>query len=339
MSTHLNVQPRDLSFIVQGPVYNAINNSKRLSVTCRALNSIRENFPEAELILSTWEGGNVDNLTYDVLVLNKDPGSEIMHPSGVRHNVNRQIVSTMAGLKVASRKYIIKTRTDVVFTHNKCLDYLFCYQKRSDDYRFTKERVLVASVTSVNPNKYLQFPYHPCDWFYFGLKEDMIDIFDIPFFPEPEFTHWFKTRECPINHPAYWTTARYAPESYLWYSFCKKHLDIKFDHLCDISNNNIEISERIFANNLVVLKPSQLGIVSLKNKYVYSYLYHMYTFTEWKRLYNKYCQGTLPIGYDFDMALYRLAHYVNMLRPKIGLRTIIKKVSGIINKLSGIIVS
>ncbi|PIP82768.1 MAG: hypothetical protein CO113_03415 [Elusimicrobia bacterium CG_4_9_14_3_um_filter_62_55] len=313
------IAPSDISIIVQGPICGATDGRAGPSVTGRALNSIRKHFPGAELILSTWEGSDVSGLNFEVLIMSKDPGAGICNERyGLRHNVNRQIVSTTAGLKAASRKYAMKIRTDLLFTHSNCIDYLSRYNLRSNEYRLTKERILVVSTTSVNPRKSFQLPYHPCDWFYFGLKADLVDIFDIPLFIEPEFTHWFKTRKYPKNHPNFDNTARYAQESYIWYSFCKKRLNIEFDHLCDTSHNNVEISEKTFANNLVVLTPSQLGIVSLKYEPNYANSWHMYTFTEWKRLYNKYCRGELPASFDYAKVLYGSAYFVSVLRSKIG---------------------
>ena len=325
------IRSSDVSIVVQGPIFGNINDPDVQRFTKRALISIRKQFPESELILSTWVGSDTHDLDYDILVLSKDPGSAVRDEvNNIYHNGNRQIISTINGLRKASRKYAIKTRSDVIFTHGKCLNYLHKYPVRSTMYRFTAERVLVVSVTSVNPNRKLQLPYCPCDWFYCGLKDDLIDIFTIPLFPEPEYTMWFKNRKPPHNNPFPTVISRYNPENYIWYSYLSKHMSIKFDHQYDISNNNIEISEHSFANNLVILKPSQLGIISLKNKYDYASLYYMYTHTEWKKLYNRYCQDALLDNFDYDLLLYKLADYYRLIRVKIGLRTRINKIK---NKL------
>lgn len=63
----LDIKPKDISVVVQG----AINKE----ITPRCLQSIRTLLPNAEIILSTWEGSDVDGLDYDKLVLNKDPGA------------------------------------------------------------------------------------------------------------------------------------------------------------------------------------------------------------------------------------------------------------------------
>ncbi len=327
--TVAGVGPSEVSFIVQGPIYRRPAGADGVQITKRVLESVRQHFPGCELILSTWKGSDVRDLDYDCLLLNDDPGSWLRDETNrYYHNVNRQIASTLSGLQVASREYAVKTRTDVIFTHGKCLGYINKYTNRSEDCRFTRGRVLVATVTSVNPRRNLQLPFHPCDWFYCGLTEDLLDIFTIPLFPEPAYTEWFKTRTYPCNHPNRTSMARYAAESYIWYSFCRKYLDVAFDHLCDVANNSVAISERTFANNLVILKPSQLGIVSLKKPFLHSYLYYMYTFTEWKALYNKHCGGNLSILIDVDLWFNKACYYYEDYRRRFGLRTRIKKLIG-----------
>jgi hypothetical protein len=76
------ISDKDISVVVQGPIH------KQDNLTKRVLESVRTHLPNAELILSTWKGSDVDGLDCDVLLLNDDPGAI----NG--YNVNRQIVST-----------------------------------------------------------------------------------------------------------------------------------------------------------------------------------------------------------------------------------------------------
>ena len=58
----------DISVIVQGKI---IGNGLDNEITKRVCESIRRLMPEAQIILSTWEGENTDGIPYDKLVLNK----------------------------------------------------------------------------------------------------------------------------------------------------------------------------------------------------------------------------------------------------------------------------
>ena len=52
------IDSKDISVIVQGPI-----NKKE---TPKCLKSIRKFLPEAEIILSTWQGTDISNLDYDI---------------------------------------------------------------------------------------------------------------------------------------------------------------------------------------------------------------------------------------------------------------------------------
>lgn len=95
-----SIKFEEISIVVQGPV--------QPTITENALRSIREHLPGGEIILSTWEGTDCSGLEYDLLVLNQDPG--VLPPAML--NTNRQIVSTVNGLKRVTRKYAVKFRTD-----------------------------------------------------------------------------------------------------------------------------------------------------------------------------------------------------------------------------------
>ena len=103
---------KDISVVVQGPIHTQDNLTKRV------LESVRTHLPDAELILSTWKGSNVDGLDCDVLLLNDDPGA-----INGRNNVNRQIVSTRNGLQKATRTYAVKLRTDMQLTGTGFIDF------------------------------------------------------------------------------------------------------------------------------------------------------------------------------------------------------------------------
>jgi hypothetical protein len=61
------INSSELSFVVQGPIYQ--------DITDKVCESIREYFPECEIVLSTWEGSSIEGLKYDKVVFSKDPGS------------------------------------------------------------------------------------------------------------------------------------------------------------------------------------------------------------------------------------------------------------------------
>ena len=65
----MRINSEDLSFVVQGPVSEHTN---------LALKSIRENFPKSEIILSTWEGSNINGLDLVQYIRNKDLNAPVV---------------------------------------------------------------------------------------------------------------------------------------------------------------------------------------------------------------------------------------------------------------------
>ena len=101
-------QPEQVSFVVQGPVEAA-----GPAWTARTCAALRAFFPGAEIVLSTWAGTYPKGIAYDALVLSEDPGPVGTNPSNA--NVNRQLVSTLAGIEASSRPLVVKVRSDLQF--------------------------------------------------------------------------------------------------------------------------------------------------------------------------------------------------------------------------------
>src|SRR4029077_10044080 len=99
------MKPNELSFVVQGEVIRETSPLTGRPVTQSSLESLRLHFPEAEVILSTWQGTSVDALSFDKVVFSEDPGNWNTARPGAAlklDNTNRQIVSTRNGLREAS---------------------------------------------------------------------------------------------------------------------------------------------------------------------------------------------------------------------------------------------
>ena len=251
------IDPKDISVVVQGAV--------DVVLTPKCLKSIRKFLPGAEIILSTWEGSNTEGLDYDKLVLNKDPGYYICDEDfNIKNNVNRQIVSTKNGLKTASRKYAFKTRTDIAITSTNFLTYWNKFTKRSSECKVLNERVLINNLYCANPVK-TKLLFHISDWVFFGLKEDVLRIWDIPEMSLADATY-FKNharymREDPLPNCIF----RWIPEQYIWSKFlCKSGRQFVFNHFADFNKSNLKETELSFANNVVIIDYESFGISFIK---------------------------------------------------------------------------
>ena len=178
------VNIEDISFVVQGPIIS--------DFTKKVCESIRALAPNAEIVLSTWEGSALEDLEYDIVVENKDPGCfklilpEVMDNGSDEYvmNVNRQIISTINGLKRATKKYACKLRSDLQLKNLSFIEY---YKKYDAPIKYPYNKYInhrVVTLPAANPERCIPCPFYLCDWFFFGLREDLINIWDIPLVSE-----------------------------------------------------------------------------------------------------------------------------------------------------------
>ncbi len=316
---------KDISVVVQGPITGKATDKIENRHTYVCLKSIRKILPGATIILSTWENADIADLDYDHVIQSKDPGYFKLWdyiPNVLRNDSsNRQIVSTMNGLKLCKTKFSIKMRSDLIFKSSNFLDY---YEKFNNlpfdmDYKILKQRVV--ALTTINPHRRFKHPFSMCDWFIFGLTEDLMNIFDIPLITE-------ETLKGEKNGNYFSVTNNYSTEQYFWFAFLSKYRKIPFHNFIDTTNNNIETSEKYFANNCILLSARRAGLDCLKYPGA-SYAQipclsysGLYTYNEYKRLLNTYANNHLIIIPNiFEIVtyfiVYNLRFYVKQKNPKI----------------------
>ncbi len=230
------ISSNHISVVVQGPIQH------QGDLTRRVLESVRTHLPDAELILSTWKGSDVSGLECDVLLLNDDPGS--LGTGRNIDNVNRQIVSTRNGLQKATRQYAVKMRTDTLLTGTGFLDAFDRYPERRDDFKVFEHKIVIPTLYTRNPlhvSLYsgLSFFFHPSDIFQFGLREDLLLLWDVPL--------------ASVNFEG-------VPEQYIWTS-CLRKIFQRNDYFSLTPRKKLNISEITLVNNFQIEKIESLTII------------------------------------------------------------------------------
>ncbi len=285
------IDTKDISVVVQGAV------DKFITPLCLA--SIREHLPGATIILSTWKETNVEGLDYDQVLLNEDPGSfdYFNTECSLQNNFDRQRHSTFQGLIQAKTPYAVKLRTDFVLKSTGFLKWFNQYPARDKQYSFFQRKVICCERYSRNP-RYRHLPHlhalHPADFFFFGLTQDLIDLFDIP--PIPDDDRIYFANKYPERFE--YALPRFSPEQCLWISFLKKHLhdDVALPKdREDTSSRAIFLTEITFAANLIILSNEQIGIKCAKNS-VYQNSQggnNCFNHFDWLCLYHWYCKRNI----------------------------------------------
>jgi hypothetical protein len=316
------ISSQDISFVVQG----AIDRKD----TPRCLRSVRQWFPKSEVVLSTWDSSDVSDLDYDVLVTSADPGAyDVILPPGkkAQANGNRQIVSTRSGLLKATRKYAVKLRNDIMLTGDSWLDMFDRFPERVPEWRMFEERLIIGSWYARNPRREVPKVFHPSDWFMFGLREDLLLLWDIDLEAEPESAWWFRSRPHPKRAWDLVDTRRYFAEQYLWKTLMSRFGKVDFNHFMDASAENIRLTELTFANNLIILEPHQFPFTMLKYPNPKrAWRYACYSHREWVRLYRHYCCGEkvgAAVSRILDWHHFYEACYVSVPKPvRVGVRSL-----------------
>ena len=313
------IRAADISVVVQGPVVGKPGDAYEQRLTRRCLDSVRAHLPSAEIVLSTWAGADVSDLPFDRLVESEDPGGMRCDPfpntrwsTPTPYNANRQVVSTRNGLREATRPVAMKLRGDMVLTGTGFLRYFLRYPKRADGWRILRDRVVIPDWFTRNPRGPRKQPHHPSDWFHFGWREDLLDMWDTPL-TDAAMPLWYETHPRPPELTDTWLLYRYTVEQCVWLGFLRKHGEVDFDHKLDARPHVVKESELIFANNLVVASMAELDLRFLKYGSSRVDWGTLYTHGDWQRLYRDYCDPTFRPG--FDAAHWRKAAYNHLVAP------------------------
>lgn len=161
-----------ITVVVQGAIVP--DKGKGTKEVCE---SVRKLLPRAEIILSTWENSNYQDILYDKVLENEDPGAldsqyEGRDKRAVRNNFNRQLVSTFQGIREAGREYVMKLRSDSVIQNLGFLQYYEEYGKNGT----------IACFEPRNPWGEFLNQLSLCDFWFFAPKEKMQELWDIPLY-------------------------------------------------------------------------------------------------------------------------------------------------------------
>jgi hypothetical protein len=251
-------------------------------------NVTRSTLPNAKIILSTWEGVEVPrSAPIDQIVRSKDPGSL----PGVKFddkpsNLNRQLVSTLAGLREVKTQYAIKMRTDCSLEHAGFLEHYKTFGKTAPH---EADRIVTSAFFTLDPTVFEHMPFHVSDWFHFSTTEQLLKYWSAPHM-SLEDARYYETRKF-AKHSSYLDKkfrARLAVEQYLGVAYAEQlgYSVPQFHN--DTPPHIIEAHNDFIARHLLILDPWQAGLCF--PKYFWAYESNMQwmnciMFLDWYRTY------------------------------------------------------
>lgn len=277
------IKPEWISIVIQGQVLPEL--------LPKNIASIRQCFPGSEIILSTWKGSDITGaVSVDKIICSPDPGAFCADDVvGTLNNVNRQIVSTQAGLAAATRPYILKTRTDILIHDRRFISFWGKYDDVPSQY--FQNRLLICNYYTRNPRVFATC-FHPSDWIVFGRAGDVRAYYEnIPFMTQEE-GNWFRNHS---KASVFFTNylCRFTPEQHIFLGFLRKYdfseCTCYYDHRLEL----VVETERAFAECFVVLDyQKQLSITFPKydpNRYLEKHT--IISHWMWRAMYQHYCEG------------------------------------------------
>lgn len=282
------IKSNEISVVIQGPI---------TACTSLCIESVKNILPDAELILSTWKNSDLSNIDLSniILVENDDP-----NPSGVTYynevdkkhpfNLNRQIVSSKNGIDKATNKYVLRMRGDIKIESSDFLKYWEQFDKRNEDFSFFKHRILVPSLVSICPkNNSEYFQVQISDWLQFGLKEDLVELYNLDLMSEEDMDFYVNNDfEIPkgfidLDINSKW---RWGSEQYLFVAnFKKKLVDINYPHRKAITSDILAFEKQFFINNFIVLDSIDFKFDNFKHPVENLFLIWCKHFEYWNALY------------------------------------------------------
>lgn len=221
------IDSRHISVIVQGPLHRG----KPEGIE-RCLASIRRVLPFAEIIVSTWESEEVEGLEADKVIRSKDPGCFLDH-RGNGYNLNRQLVSTLAGLRAATRPYGLKFRADLAL-----VDDSFCVIRAANAESTFQSPLTVTNLYIRHPERY-PLIYHMTDIVHFGRREDLLEYWEGPVFSEGDVLS-VQPFKPPIGSYLALTRTRLVPEQALTLRWLRKSgIEVSLAHPWDATPQSL----------------------------------------------------------------------------------------------------
>lgn len=240
----------NVSFVVQGPEVPMI--------TRNLFSSINIFYPYAETIFSTWASSEIP---CNRIIINDDPGDS---QGTNQKNLNRFLYSSQKGCEAASHPLIIRLRSDLNLFSNGLQIFLDQFHeldgavgtpKDRKGYRTVSNRIIMGSVYTVDPAGSFKLPFHISDWWHLGNRNDLLNLYNIP----------FASLETCGN-------TKYRNEQYIWIKFLQKHgfnVNIKFDE--DNSKENIQATYESIIDNCFIIDNYKAGIINSKYPEINNY--------------------------------------------------------------------
>ncbi len=282
---------KNLTFCIQGTV---VIDRYGQNLTQNLIRSIKLYYPNSPIIFSTWESEEVGNLEGVTLVKSKDPGSSFRFAdSPEKNNINRQIVSTLGGLKATRTEFVVKMRSDLLIENRRLGEFVKNLPRTlNNPLTIFDKYVIVLDRLTFSPAKKNNFILHVTDMLQAGKTSDILKMWEIEKMTRNQEDFYLEASPKELN-----SVGRHIPEfraeQFFWNQLIKKELGYGLKSTLDeYLEKSIEVEE-LFQLNIIPFRFPTLGISIQKETYEWSkkdsWISEIYafTFSDWSRFARK----------------------------------------------------
>ena len=247
------IDTRDLTVVLQG---GTPQSAAGLQALDQRINTLRQVLPGVSVVLSTWER-SPSQTGADLTVFSANPGSLPAYKLGPckPNNVNRQIVSSAAGLAAVRTPFAMKLRNDALLLHGGALTELGRLKGANP------QRIVTLSHFSVNPHRFERMPFHFSDWFQLGTTQSLCDLWSCPLMTLAQATHYdSQPWAAHSNVLERRFCARWPAEQHVWRHYAAKLGYRVPDFHNDITPAVLADHDRFLAQELLLLDLPQAGV-------------------------------------------------------------------------------
>lgn len=270
----------------------------------------RAAYPQASIILSTWDNlplpahlDTAEKLGIDKLILSPDPGGlpNIKFGHDDPNNVNRQIVSSQAGLRAVITPYAIKLRTDSFLLSDNLLHVYDSYQQQLDEANNTHLReknhyapIIVPHLFTIDPEVYEHMAYHVSDWAQFGQTADLQEYWSVDLMSREDacyFERHSHDADASYGNDAFRT--RLAVEQHIATHYAKARGYTTPEQYNQITDDILQGHRDFLAKHIIVLDTSDFGLALPKYAWAWQDWFmqlNCLNHDDWYQLFSDYWQ-------------------------------------------------
>lgn len=245
--------PADITVVMQGDWR---------ANTAQAIAAVRRWLAGAHLVFSTVDERAAQRAARlaDEVLLSPDPG--VLPPfagplDGRPSNLNRQIVSSAAGLQRVRTPYALKLRSDCELLDGR----VTALYERHALAAGWPARIVASGLFTRHPRGMACYPCHVSDWLHFGRSARVQALWSAaPLAPAQ--ARWFEQHTHARGSTALarrWR-ARYAPEQYITVAFARALGYATPEYLDDLRPAVVQDYRRLLAREFVIAFPQEVGI-------------------------------------------------------------------------------